>query len=88
MGRERCLVIPINGHVGRTSVDIRHDLFPDFSPCDGGGAISILISTLTRIKKYSDILRQIKTVTSDSNFPSSYSKEIIRSIQRRLSHTV
>ncbi len=37
MGRERCLVIPINGHVGRMSVDIRHDLFPDFSPCDGGG---------------------------------------------------
>ncbi len=68
-------------------MDIRHDLFPDFSPCDGG-AISILISTLTRIKKYSDILRQIKTVTSDSNFPSSYSKEIIRSIQLRLLHTV
>ncbi len=71
---------------------IRHDLFPDFSPCDGGGggggAISILISTLTHIKKYSDILRQIKTVTSDSNFPYSFSKEIIRSIQRRLSHTV
>lgn len=51
MGREWWLVIPINGHVVRISEDIRHNLFPDISPC-----ISILISTLTHIKKHSDIL--------------------------------